>query len=249
MKEENQLIQKVKYILSKISTQKDENYMIEIINHSFFELENYWIYRGFSTDYKLKIFLTADIYSKYYDLKKDIINIIKLRINDSTQLSIISIEILPDYDKLELVSSEVKPIYTKWEEINLNQNKLIESLQRSNESLDYQNVGNIARTLMDKLARKVFNSSIHIPEDKSIILVDGKYKNPLNTYIASELKGKSNKGLRKLAQSSIEFVSDAIDLMNATTHKLNAEKHLAELCVISTISAISIIKTVYEMPK
>ena len=69
----------------------------------------------------------------------------------------------------------------------------------------------------------------------------------MNTYIASELKGKKNKGLRKVAISAIEFVSDSIDLMNSTTHKLNAEKHFAELCVISAISAISIVKIIDEL--
>jgi hypothetical protein len=43
------------------------------------------------------------------------------------------------------------------------------------------------------------------------------------------------------------FVESSIDFMNATTHKLNAEKHLAEVCVISTINAIGIINVIRKI--
>ncbi len=247
MKQEPPLVPKIKHILKQISERKSETYMIEILNHSFFDFERHWNYQTFPNAYNIKIYLTPDVYSKYYELKKGTQDILKRRINDSTELLIDKLELLPDYDKLELVSTEVKPIYTKWEQINSGQQKIIELLERSTESTDYQNIGNSARTLMDKLAREVFNRDLHKADDPTIELNNGKFKNQLNTYIASELKGKKNKGLRKVAISAIEFVSDSIDLMNSTTHKLNAEKHFAELCVTSAISAISIVKIIDEL--
>ncbi len=250
MKEEGPKVQKLKYVLKQISKQKGESTLIELIDYSFFEFESYWSYKGSAKDCKLKIFLRSDIYAKNYDFKKDLQEIVKARVNNSTNdFCVILTEILPDYDKLEIISLEIKPVYTEWEEINLNQQKLIETLQRSNDSLDYQAIGNLSRTIMDKLARKVFNPDIHVAEDPSIELHNGKYKNQLNTYIYHGLQGQSNKNLRKLAQSTIEFVGNSIDLMNATTHKLNTEKHFAELCVISALSAINIIKTISDLKK
>jgi hypothetical protein len=35
--------------------------------------------------------------------------------------------------------------------------------------------------------------------------------------------------------------------LSTTTHKLDAEKHLAEVCVISTVSAISIINLIRQL--
>ena len=247
MKEEAPLVPKIKYVLKQISTQKSENYMIELINHSFFDFEKHWNNKEFPNAYNLKIYLTPDIYSKYYGMKKDIEEIIRKRINDSSELLVPELKLLPDYEKLELLSSEVKPIYTKWEQINSNQQKLIEILERSTDSIDYQSIGNTSRTLMDKLARAVFKVKLHKADDPTIELNNGKFKNQLNTYISCELKGKKNKGLRKVAESSMEFVSDSIDLMNSTTHKLNAERHFAELCVISAISAVSIIRIIDEL--
>ncbi len=247
MRQEPQLAHKIKHVLKQIAERRSESYMLEILNHSFFDFEQHWNYQTFPNAYNIKIFLTPNIYSKYYELKKGTQDILKKRINDSTELLIDKLKLLPDYDKLELLSSEVKPIYTKWEVINSGQQKLIELLERSTESTDYQNIGNSGRTLMDKLAREVFNPDLHKAEDPSIELYNGKFKNQLHTYITSELKGKKNKGLRKVAESAIEFVSDSINFMNSTTHKLNAEKHFAELCVISAISAVSIIKIIDEL--
>jgi hypothetical protein len=247
MNEEAPIVPKIKYVLKQISHEKLEKYMLEILSHSFFDFEKHWNNQHFPNAHNLKIYLTPDIYSKYYGMKKDIEEIIKKRINDSFELLVPDLKLLPNLEKLEIIASEVKPIYTKWEEINLIQQKLIEILERSNGSIDYQSIGNTARTLMDKLARAVFNSELHKPNDPSMELSNGKYKNQLNTFISTELSGKKNKELRKLGESSIEFVGSSIDLMNSTTHKLNAKRHYAELCVISAISAVSIIKTIHEL--
>ncbi len=247
MNQEAPLVPKIKYVLRQISEHKSELYLIELINHSIFDFEKHENNAVFPNLYNVKVFLTPDIYSKNYYLKNDIEKIIKKRINDSTELEVPELNLIPDYSKLELLSTEVRPIYTEWEEINYSQQKLIELMERSIDSIDYQSIGTTARTLMDKLSRNVFNPEIHKTNDPNIELANGKFKNQLNAYITTELKGKKNKGLRKVAESSIEFVNNAIDLMNSTTHKLNAERHFAELCVISAISAVSIIKIINEL--
>lgn len=73
------------------------------------------------------------------------------------------------------------------------------------------------------------------------------WKNQLHSYIDSVLSGDKNKEFRKLAKSAIDFVENSCDLMSTTTHKLDAEKHLAEVCLISTISAISIISLIRHL--
>jgi hypothetical protein len=100
---------------------------------------------------------------------------------------------------------------------------------------------------MDKLSREVFKEELHKPSNPDIKVHNGNFKNQLHSYIEIELSGKKNKEFRKLAVSAIEFVENAIDLMNSTTHKLNAKEHLAEMSVISTISAVSIVKLIDEL--
>jgi hypothetical protein len=53
--------------------------------------------------------------------------------------------------------------------------------------------------------------------------------------------------LRKFSITAIDFTEKAIDLMNTTTHKLDVQKHFAEVCVISTINVISLIKAIKEI--
>ena len=69
---------------------------------------------------------------------------------------------------------------------------------------------------MDKLARKVFDSTIYKPKDGSIKVENGFFKNQLHSYIDTILTGKQNVPFRKLANSSIDFVENAIDLMNTS---------------------------------
>jgi Bacterial sugar transferase len=81
----------------------------------------------------------------------------------------------------------------------------------------------------------------HVLNIEGVDLSSGKYKNRLNAFIDNALNGKSNKSMRQLVKSSIEFVENAIDFMNTATHKIDSKQHLAEVCVINTISTVSII--------
>ena len=244
---ELQAIKKLKYILKQISKQNSENKLIEILNHSEFNFEEHWNQRSFPNLFNLKIKLTPEVYTKYYNNIGRYEQILNKRINDSSELKIDVLEILPDYNKLKIINSDIFPLYTEWEEINRYQDRLLENLERSTDSIDFQNLGNTSRSIMDKLAREVFDPQKHSPIDKSKEVLNGKFKNQLHAYIDSVLSGSKNKEFRKLAESSIEIVERAIDFMNSTTHKFNAKRHLAEVCVISTISAISLIRLIKEI--
>lgn len=239
---------KIKYILIEISKQKGgEDYLIELLKHSKFEFQAHWNAHVFPEAYNLEILITADIFTKNYSLISDLERIIKTRINNSTKLIIDSLTILPDYNKLELVNSQIIPVKTEWQEINELQQELIKSLQRSTTTTNYQNIGNSARIIMDKVARMVFDLKKHKPMNNEKVVHNGKFKNQLHSYIDTILSGEKNKEFRKLAKSAIDFVENSCDLMNTTTHKLDAERHLAEVCVISTVSAISIINLIRQL--
>ncbi len=239
---------KIKYILVQISKQKgDEDYIIELLNHSQFKFEKHWNSQTFPNAYNLEIFITPDVFTKNYSTISDIARITKSRINNSTKLIIDKLNILPDYNKLQLINSQVIPVMTEWQEINSLQQELIESLQRSTTTTNFQNIGNSARIIMDKLARIVFDLEKHKPKDPEKLVYNGKFKNQLHSYIDAVLPGEKNKEFRKLAKSAIDFVENSCDLMSTTTHKLDAERHLAEVCVISTVSAISIINLIRQL--
>lgn len=242
-------IPKLKHILKKISKQNSETELVELLNNCTFELEDHWNQKSFPNAFNLKIHLISVVYTKNYNNIGKYSAILKRRINDSEVILIDKLSIVPDYEKLQIKNSEIYAIVTEWQEINELQIKLLKDYERSNNSDDYRNLGNTSRTIMNKLALIVFNSEIHIPQDPTIKVHNGNFKNQLHTYIDSVLSGAKNKEFRKLAESAIEFVESSVDCMNITTHKLNAESHIAEMCVISTISGVNIIKIVYDLEK
>jgi hypothetical protein len=239
--------EKIKFILTEISKQNEEKYLIEVLENSEFIYENHWNQETFPNAYNLLLKLSPNIYTKHNKSIKGFAEVLRLRINNSSSLLIDKLNILPDYDKIVILNSEVSTVITIWEEINELQKKLIENIKMSNQSIDYQNIGNTSRTIMDKLSRNVFDPLIHKSDDPEINLQNGKFKNQFHTYISNVLKGKKNTELRKFSISAIDFTEKAIDLMNTTTHKLDVQKHFAEVCVISTINVISLIKAIKEI--
>lgn len=245
---ETSQLKKIKHILLGISQENNELAFAEIIQHSKF---NAFQDQSFDSllagKVKLNIALTPSVFVKNYSQIDYYIKELQDRIKNISEIRIGKISIYPDYEKLELIQSEIIPITTQWEEINISQQKLIQAIEASNSSIDFQNIGNISRTIMQKLSNEVFNPSIHIPKMQGIDISDGKFKNQLHTYIDFKVSNKKDKEFRELAESGIDFVEKSIDLMNKTTHKLNATANLAEMCVVSTITAISIIKMISEL--
>lgn len=192
--------------------------------------------------FNITMHVDLGIYSKHFSSLKDISEIIRQDFQKISTIWVGSVKIIPDYDKIQLETSEIRPVYTEWEEINSAQVKMIEELKTSSDIFDFQNIGNIARTIFKKLSSLVFISEKHTPTDKSINIGTDKYKNRLIAYIKVELSGESSKDLRHFAEAAITIVDTVIDLTNNVTHKLTSEKDIAEICVASTISAINIIK-------
>jgi hypothetical protein len=194
--------------------------------------------------WNLYIHTDPEIYLKYHTQIDSIEKSIKTKIEKVSTLKIYTIKILPDYNKIETINSEIQPIYTEWDEINIGQSKLIDLLKRSADSIDFQNIGNSSRTVLQKLANIVFKPEKHTPKDITIDVSSGKFKNQLHSYIKIELAGDEKKELRYFAEAAINTVEKAIDLANTLTHKLESKKVIAEVCVIGAISAISIIKLI-----
>lgn len=241
--------EKLKYMLIEITQQKQEKSLTEILIHSSLTFQTIWSRNLLVTDINIELLTKPSIFTKYFDDKRTFETLIRTRARSLTpsSYSVIDVKITPDYSKLQLVDSLVLQVHTDWEEINGFQQKLIENLKVCNHSTDFQNIGNTARTTMDKLARLVYDPVKHKPSEPTIKVNDGMFKNQLHSYIKAELSGEKNREFRKVAESAVEFVKSSVDIMNSTTHSLNAEKHLAEVCVISTISAISIINLIEKL--
>jgi hypothetical protein len=239
-------IVKLKYILKNISKEKSETILLEVLNHSEFEVNRPPNYISNPDIYYFKIYVSPSIFQKVFDSLSLIERDLWKRIEQTLGINIDKLQVLVDLSKLEVSEIDITPIYTRWEEINELQKRLIDLIDTSNKSIDYQNIGNTSRNIIDKLAREVFDSSKHIPNDSERDFHNGKFKNQLEGFIKIELSGNEYKELRKVAESAIKLVSSTIDIMNLTTHKLNAERKLAELCVVGTLNIINIIKIITE---
>lgn len=244
------MIEKLKYLASEICKNKKDFACVDIIENSEFIHSTYGKrYNWEASRYNVLFKVNPSVFIKYVDQIDRISGIIGHYMNISSNndiLRIDSVKVEPDYEKISILNSEISIIQTPWEEINSLQKKIICDTKVANTSIDFQNIGNVSRTIMDKLARLVFNPDIHI-SPKTIDVSNGKFKNQLHTYILFTLKGQQNKEMRQFSESAIDFMEKAIDLMNQTTHKLDVQQHFAEVCVISTISVINLIKTIHEI--
>lgn len=239
------MVEKILYILKEISRKKGETDLYEILEQSELKFSDHWNRRSFENLYNLEIRTSPELYTEHYDKKRMFEEFLSTRINDSTPINVDKLEIKPDYDRIQIINSQIKSIRTPWEEINDHQKKLLEHLTKAKQSLDYQNIGLISRTIMEKLANLLFDPEIH--KDPKLELSKGKFKNQLHAFIEYQLKGTSNEELRKLAKNSIDFSRYAIDVIQKTTHKLDGQGYFAEICAISLVSTINLIKTISEI--
>lgn len=192
---------------------------------------------------RLIFIIHPEIYKKYDPQLESITKDIRQKIKQITNASFNEIHYIPDWNKFQILNNQIKTIITPWEEINQYQEKLNEQLKTADKPIDYQNIGNTSRILMQKLARIVYDKNVHKAPD-NVEVSDGKYKNRLHTYIKSELGGSSNKELREYAVSLITTTEKSIDLSNKLTHDLDADNLMAESCVMSTITTIGLIKMI-----
>lgn len=193
----------------------------------------------------LTIIVDPEVFKKYSGM----ITRFKPSISKSyTQVSgerLSSVDVFPDLEKFHILKNSITPVLTPWNEINQIQTRLIEQLRTAKQTIDFQNIGNSSRTLLQKLAGLVFKPDRHKAEE-NIDLSEGMYKNRLHTYIKVELEGKENKELRSYATSVITTAEKSVDLANKLTHDLNASMMMAESCVISAVTVVGLIKLVQK---
>lgn len=224
---------------------RDSRYIHEFFSHSEIYMETIESFR-YDNVHNLHVLLNPEVYKKNQKLLENYKSILSNKFEELTQISIDSIRFLPDMSKFQVLENRIVPVITPWEDINIGQNHLVNLLRTAKETVDFQNVGNASRTLLQKLANIIFDKDIHIPSDQNINLGEAYYKNRLHTYIRTELSGDKNKELRNFALSVISTAEDSVDLSNKLTHDLNASNMSSEFCVISTITVISIVKLIKQ---
>lgn len=220
----------------------------EIVAHSRLYLRYVYVSGYPETTYNLTIKVDPDIFKKYQGGFRQQKDAIAHKIREVIPTMIIrEITVIPDLDKFQILQNRIVPVNTPWGEINSLQDSLLEQLRSAEQTIDFQNIGNTSRAILQKLSDIVFNPSIHV--EPSVDLSPGKYKNRLHTYIKTELPGQPNDELRSYADSVIDTANKGADLANKLTHDTKAESWVAESCVISVITVVSIIKLIENRSK
>ncbi len=218
----------------------------ESIHEFLCQSEFYYALNKFSlirTERLLRIVSNPEIFKKYYQQFSSFKDQIIKKLQEFTGVYICEIKIEPNLKNFQISANRYIPVSTPWEEINSDQDIMLEQFRSAAESIDYQNIGNTCRTIMQKISNIVFDPQKHIAPDK-VDISEGKFKNRLHTYIKTELGGHINDKIRDYSLSVIDTAEKAINLANTLTHSLNADSFIAESCVVSTISVINILRII-----
>ena len=232
------------YLLHLVNTH-DKQYLHEFVKHSqfFFSSKQVPMLSRYKTNNKLTILADPDIFKKCYPYLGEVKKSVSKHYQDITGLVISEVDVHPELNKFQILHNTIVPVYTPWEKINHLQKELIEDLRKAANTIDQQNIGNSARTILQHLASIVFDPAKHVAADKD--LSEGKFKNRLHTYIKTELTKNQEKELLSYISSIVETTEKAIDLMNKVTHDLKTNALLAESCVIGVVTVISLVKLVH----
>lgn len=228
------------YLLSLFDTGRTPE-IFEYLKHSGIAEERI----GFHLGIILHLVVDHEVYKKYDGAQNAIKERIAKKYQEITGTRVRKVETIPDLTNFQIVQNAIITISTPWGEINDSQEHLIKLHRNAKTPVDFQNIGNASRTLLQKLANTVFNSAIHVATDPKTDLSAGKFKNRLHAFIRCEL-GDQNEELQKFATSSVNTAETAVDLANKVTHDLNATRLAAEVCAISTIMVVSIVKLISQ---
>ncbi|MES2287878.1 MAG: hypothetical protein V4547_19475 [Bacteroidota bacterium] len=232
---------KYQYLLY-LSDRPEDKHLHEILFKSKLFLETTHVAYGGDNTYKLHLSMAPDTFKSYQSSLNDWKVLIRNAIRITFNMNIDSVNVQPDLENFHIFSNKYVPQTTPWAEINEDQNHLLKCLQQAQTILDYQNVGNIARTIMKKITALVFDGTIHKADN--VDLSGDKYKNRLHTYIKVELEGNENKDFKHFAEAIIASCEKAIDLSNTLTHDLKATAFMAESSVIGVLTTINIIRLI-----
>lgn len=190
----------------------------------------------------MHIIVDPEIYKKYNGSLNSFKSEIGSKYREFAHMTITGVQVYPNLNKFQILNNRITPVVTPWEEINSLQAHLIDQLRTAEKTIDFQNIGNTSRTLLQKVANHVFDPLKHIAPD-AIDLGEAKFKNRLHTYIKTEL-ANSKQELRDYAISVITTAEKSVDLANTLTHDLKANLMMAESCVISVVTVISLVKMI-----
>lgn len=193
---------------------------------------------------KLTLLCDPETYRKYADLEYEVRMALFEKLKKfENGFFVQAIELYPDLQKFQILDNKYQTIITPWEDINRDQELLLNQLKAAISTLEFQNIGNTCRTILQKIATHLFDKNLHTAP-LGIDLSAGKFKNRLHTIIKYTLKGLQLGELEKYAESQIETAERSVDLANTLTHDLRAHKAMAELCVISVLSVVSVMKVI-----
>lgn len=136
------------------------------------------------------------------------------------------------------ISNIVEENVLEWKDFKNDIIKLEKDCHRAENTIDYQNIGNSCRTLLVKVAKFVYNPSIHgnTREDGTEI-GNAEAVAMLANYFSYKLPGEKNKRLRAYAKATN-------DLANELTHKTTAQKQEMLTAVSATLHLIYLIGTI-----
>lgn len=215
----------------------------EFFSHSKFFLQQVYLH-SYQTDYNLHLIVDPEIYKNNQDNLRELREGIRKKIISTYDLNINSVKIIPDLVKFKILDNHFVAQNTPWKEINNDQENLLKSLKIAKSEIDFQNIGNSSRIILQKVADIVFDPKIHISDNPDEDLSKGKFKNRLNLFIKTQLAGKEKERIRGYSMSIIESTGKAIDLTNTLTHDLKANSLMAESSVIGVLTTLAIIKLI-----
>lgn len=199
--------------------------------------------------YRFNVSVSPNIFKKYQNKLNEFKMLLTEKLRIARNINVTGINVEPNLNQFQIINNSYTLQVTPWAEINNMQEGLFNQLKHAQNPIDFQNIGNTSRTILEKLSNFVYKEGVHIPKDTKLDVSAGKFKNRLLTYFEHELSGSSNKEMRSFALSLINSCLDAIDLSNKLTHDLKASQFIAESSVVGVVSSINIIKLAEQNSK
>lgn len=121
---------------------------------------------------------------------------------------------------------------TNWPRVDRGIYEIRRRLEQAENEEQFQAIGLLCREVLISLAQVVYDPQCH-PAEEGIELSKTDAKRMLDSYIAAELKGGSNSGVRHHAKA-------ALSLANDLQHHRTATYRQAALCAEATTSVINL---------
>lgn len=109
------------------------------------------------------LFILTDpiIFKKYQYTTDKIAQQIRIKFEQITFNRVRSEECLPNLDKFQIIGDKIVPVQTIWEEINSMQESLLSQVHLAKNTIDFNNIGNTSRNILQKLAEHIYKPERH----------------------------------------------------------------------------------------